>query len=83
MYKVELTLISWARIVGRLCTIRLMFRNATYCISGSAESNVTRGGAIFLQRFRTTSVLVISSICWRIICKEKMDNVKMMDSQHS
>jgi hypothetical protein len=46
MYKVEFTLISWARIVGRLCTIRLMFRNATYCISGSAESNVTRGGAI-------------------------------------
>lgn len=55
--------------MGRLCTIRLMFLNATYCISGSAESSVTSGGAIFLQRFLTTSVLVMSSICWRIICK--------------
>lgn len=48
-----------------------MFLNATYCISGSAESNVTSGGAIFLQRFLTTSVLVISSICCSIIWKEK------------
>lgn len=68
-YSYKSTLISWARIVGRLCTMRLIFRNATYCISGSAESKVTRGGAIFLQRFLTTSVLVISSICWRIIWK--------------
>lgn len=64
---ISITLISWARMVGRFCTMRFMFRNATYWISGSAESNVTRGGAIFLQRFLTTSVLVISSICKRII----------------
>ena len=69
------TLISCASIVGRFCTIRLMLRNATYCISGSAERRVTRGGAIFLQRFRTTSVLVISSICWRIICRNQVHDI--------
>lgn len=31
------------------CTMRLMFRRATYCSSGSADSSVTRGGASFLS----------------------------------
>jgi hypothetical protein len=61
------TLISWASIVGLFWTIKLMFLKATYWISGSADKRVTSGGAIFLQRFRTTSVLVMSSICRRII----------------
>ena len=65
----NVTLISWASIVGLFWTIKLMFLKATYWISGSADRRVTRGGAIFLQRFLTTSVLVMSSICRRIILK--------------
>jgi hypothetical protein len=67
-----ITLISCASIVGLFWTIRLMFLSATYWISGSADRSVTRGGAIFLQRFRTTSVLVMSSICRRIIYVEEI-----------
>lgn len=33
--------ISCARISGLLCTIRLAFHMATYCISGFTKSNVT------------------------------------------
>ena len=35
------------------CTIRLIFLSATYCISGSADRRVTRGGASFLIRLVT------------------------------
>jgi len=55
LYLQKNTLISWERIVGRFCTIRLMLRSATYWISGSDERRVTRGGAIFLYRALSAS----------------------------
>ena len=50
------TLTSWARMEGWRVTMRWMLRRATYWISGSALSSVTRGGAIFLH-----SALVVAS----------------------
>mmetsp|Transcript_16996 Transcript_16996/g.27618 ORF Transcript_16996/g.27618 Transcript_16996/m.27618 type:complete len:251 (-) Transcript_16996:397-1149(-) len=45
LYLQKKTLISCSRICGCRCTIRLMLRRATYCISGAALSRVTSGGA--------------------------------------
>mmetsp|Transcript_32481 Transcript_32481/g.85523 ORF Transcript_32481/g.85523 Transcript_32481/m.85523 type:complete len:255 (-) Transcript_32481:304-1068(-) len=55
LYLQKNTLISCSRICGRFCTIRLMFRSATYWISGSEFSRVTSGGASLRQSWRTVS----------------------------
>jgi hypothetical protein len=50
---------------GRFCTTRLMLRSATYCTSGSLDSSVTSGGAIFLAHAAARSSLLTASIARR------------------
>mmetsp|Transcript_76810 Transcript_76810/g.212226 ORF Transcript_76810/g.212226 Transcript_76810/m.212226 type:complete len:275 (-) Transcript_76810:546-1370(-) len=57
---------SAARMPGRFCTISRMFRKETYWVSGSLESNVTKGGFSFLASMRNTSVLSTYSIAFRM-----------------
>mmetsp|Transcript_24987 Transcript_24987/g.77151 ORF Transcript_24987/g.77151 Transcript_24987/m.77151 type:complete len:259 (+) Transcript_24987:3237-4013(+) len=56
LYLQKKTLTSPSRMRGSDCTMRLMFRNATYVISSKSEfSNVTNGGASFFRKFATAS----------------------------
>jgi len=55
-------------MVGYFCTIRLMLRSATYWISGSADSSVTSGGAIFLNSVRCSASSSTTSSCLKITC---------------
>ena len=66
LYLQKKTFISCSRILGLFCTIRLMFLRATYWISGSELSRVTRGGVSFLLNILKVSWLVISSIYLRM-----------------
>lgn len=76
-----ITFTSLARMPGYFCTMRLMFRNATYCISASAPRSVTNGAANFFGRparsgpsptadmfFRMTLIAASTTAelaCWR------------------
>mmetsp|Transcript_55094 Transcript_55094/g.155004 ORF Transcript_55094/g.155004 Transcript_55094/m.155004 type:complete len:240 (-) Transcript_55094:575-1294(-) len=53
---------SDARMPGRFCTIRRMFRRDTYWTSGSLERSVTSGGLSFFASMRSTSELSTRSI---------------------
>mmetsp|Transcript_43958 Transcript_43958/g.127117 ORF Transcript_43958/g.127117 Transcript_43958/m.127117 type:complete len:208 (-) Transcript_43958:565-1188(-) len=53
---------SLARIPDRFCTMSRMFRSETYCVSGSLERSVTRGGFSFFANIRLTSELSTNSM---------------------
>mmetsp|Transcript_17122 Transcript_17122/g.66677 ORF Transcript_17122/g.66677 Transcript_17122/m.66677 type:complete len:255 (-) Transcript_17122:354-1118(-) len=55
LYLQKNTFISYWRMLGLFWRIRLMLRRATYWISGSLESSVTRGAAILRLSVRMTS----------------------------
>mmetsp|Transcript_16557 Transcript_16557/g.45614 ORF Transcript_16557/g.45614 Transcript_16557/m.45614 type:complete len:200 (-) Transcript_16557:679-1278(-) len=59
LYLQKKTLISFSRMWGRFCTMRLMLRSATYWISGSELSRVTRGGASLRVRARMASLRML------------------------
>mmetsp|Transcript_37360 Transcript_37360/g.93847 ORF Transcript_37360/g.93847 Transcript_37360/m.93847 type:complete len:255 (-) Transcript_37360:404-1168(-) len=62
LYLQKNTFISCCSSVRRFCTMRLMLRSATYWISGSLDSSVTRGGAIFRWMLFSTSWLWMSGM---------------------